>query len=187
MTHGTKGHQPGSKSHTARVKAARKTAKGKKVEAKGQKVTEDFLVGDPEDLNLELAQVTQVSGGGRFKVKFSEDGPDVTATMLAGTRLKGSKILNSNAATKLGDFVIALWSKEAENAHQKQGTIIQGKVPANLIGDAKKVARKNGYSWPKRQSDELFEKANNSNNSVSTRSASTRKKSRSQSRNNATE
>jgi len=179
MPHGERGSKPGSKAHTARAKATRKAAKGKKVDARGEKVTEEFLAGDPEGVKLALAQVTQVSGGGRFKLKFSEDGADVTATMLAGARLHGKKILNSNAATKVGDFVIALWSKDAENAYQKQGTIIQGKVPAEYIKPAKKRARQVGYSWPERQSDELFEKAEKYSNSA--RSNSTRRRSRSQS------
>lgn len=186
MPHGERGSKPGSKSHASRVKATRKAAKGKKVDARGEKVTEEFLAGDPEGANLALAEVTQVSGGGRFKVKFSEDGADVGATMLAGARLHGKKILNSDAATKVGDFVIALWNKEAANAHQKHGTVIQGKVPRNYIKPAKKLARQNGYSWPERQSDELFEKpAKSSSTSRSTsQSNSTRRKSRSRSRNN---
>lgn len=182
MPHGERGSKPGSKAHASRVKATRKAAKGKRVEAKGESVTEEFLAGDPEGANLALAEVTQVSGGGRFKVKFSEDGPDIGATMLASARLQGKKILNSNAATKVGDFVIALWSKEAEEAHQKHGTVIQGKVPRNYIKPAKKLARQNGYSWPERQSDDLFEKPAKS--SSSSRSNSTRRKSRSRSHNN---
>ena len=154
------------------------------MEARGESVTEEFLAGDPEGAKLALAQVTQVSGGGRFKVKFSEDGPDVTATMLAGARLHGRKILNSTAATKLGDFVIALWSKEAEDAHQKQGTIIQGKVPAKYVKPAKKMAKQNGYSWPERQSDDVFEKPAKSSSSSRSRSNSTRRKSRSRSQSN---
>jgi len=180
MPHGERGSKPGSKAHASRVKATRKAAKGKRVEARGESVTEEFLAGDPEEANLALAEVTQVSGGGRFKVKFSGDGPDIGATMLASARLQGKKILNSNAATKVGDFVIALWSKEAEEAHQKHGTVIQGKVPRHYIKPAKKLARQNGYSWPERQSDDLFEKPAKS--SSSSRSNSTRKKSRSRSR-----
>ena len=154
------------------------------MEAKGESITEEFLAGDPEGANLALAEVTQVSGGGRFKVKFSEDGPDVGATMLASVRLQGRKILNSNAATKVGDFVIALWSKDAEDAHQKHGTVIQGKVPRNYIKPAKKLARQNGYSWPERQSDDLFEKPAKSSSSSQSRSNSTRRKSRSRSHSN---
>lgn len=186
MPHGERGSKPGSKSHASRVKATRKAAKGKKVEAKGESVTEEFLAGDPEGVKLALAQVTQVSGGGRFKVKFSEDGPDIGATMLAGARLHGKKILNSNAATKVGDFVIALWSKEAEEAHQKHGTVIQGKVPRQYIKAAKKMAKQNGYSWSERQSDELFEKPAKSSSSSRSRSRSnsTRRKSRSRSHSN---
>jgi hypothetical protein len=184
MPHGERGSKPGSQAHAARARATKKAAKGKKVEAKGESVTEEFLAGDPEGAKLALAQVTQVSGGGRFKVKFSEDGADVTATMLAGARLHGRKILNSNAATKVGDFVIALWSKEAQDAHQKQGTIIQGKVPTKYIKPAKKMAKQNGYSWPERQSDDLFEKPVKPSTSSRSKSNSTRRRSRSRSHSN---
>jgi hypothetical protein len=184
MPHGERGSKPGSKAHASRLRATKKAARGKKVEAKGESITEEFLAGDPEGANLALAEVTQVSGGGRFKVKFSEDGPDVGATMLASARLQGRKILNSNAATKVGDFVIALWSKDAEDAHQKHGTVIQGKVPRNYIKPAKKLARQNGYSWPERQSDDLFEKPAKSSSSSRSRSNSTRRKSRSRSHSN---
>jgi len=179
MPHGQQGHQPGSKSHAARVKARRQTARGKKVEAKGENAAQIFLSELAEEKNYALAQVTQVSGGGRFKLKFSEGGADVTATMLAGAKLHGKKILNSNAATKVGDFVIALWSKEANAAHQKQGTEIQGKVPSSYIKAAKKRAKQLGYAWSKGENDDLFEKASNS----SGRSNSTRKRSKSKSNN----
>jgi hypothetical protein len=180
----------GTKAHAARVKASRKAAKGKKVEARGASVTEEFLIEETEDhkktaeeKQFTLAQVTKAPGGSSFKVKFSEDGPDVTATMLAGAKLKGKKILNSNAATNVGDFVIALWSKEAESAHQKQGTEIKGKVPAEYIKGAKVRARQLGYSWPKAQGDELFEKPESaSSTSTRSQSNSTRRKSRSRSR-----
>ena len=180
MPHGQQGHQPGSKSHAARVKARRQTARGKKVEAKGENAAQIFLSELAEEKNYALAQVTQVSGGGRFKLKFSEGGADVTATMLAGAKLHGKKILNSNAATKVGDFVIALWSKEANAAHQKQGTEIQGKVPSSYIKAAKRRARQLGYSWSEGHNDNLFERASNS----SRRSNSTRRKSRSKSQSN---
>jgi len=180
MPHGQQGHQPGSKSHAARVKARGKTARGKKVEARGENAAQIFLSELAEEKHYALAQVTQVSGGGRFKLKFSESGPDVTATMLAGAKLHGKKILNSNAATKVGDFVIALWSKEANAAHQKQGTEIQGKVPSGYIKAAKKRAKQLGYSWSDGHNDDLFEKASNS----SGRSNSTRRKSGSKSKSN---
>jgi hypothetical protein len=179
----------GTQAHAARVKASRKAAKGKKVEARGRNVTEEFLIEETDDhkktaeeKQFALAQVTKAPGGSSFKVKFSEDGPDVTATMLAGAKLRGKKIQNSNAATGVGDFVIALWSKESENAHQKQGTEIKGKVPAEYIKGAKVRARQLGYSWPKRQSDELFEKPASA--STTSQSNSTRRKSRSRSQSN---
>lgn len=180
MPHGQQGHQPGSKSHAARVKARRQTARGKKVEAKGENAAQIFLSELAEEKNYALAQVTQVSGGGRFKLKFSEGGADVTATMLSGAKLRGKKILNSNAATKVGDFVIALWNKEANAAYQKHGTEIQGKVPSSYIKAAKRRARQLGYSWSEGHNDNLFERASNS----SRRSNSTRRKSRSKSQSN---
>ena len=185
MPHGQQGHQPGSKSHAARVKARRQTARGKKVEAKGENAAQIFLSELAEEKNYALAQVTQVSGGGRFKLKFSEGGADVTATMLAGAKLHGKKILNSNAATKVGDFVIALWSKEANAAHQKQGTEIQGKVPSSYIKAAKKRAKQLGYSWSDGHNDDLFERASNSSrrSKSQSQSNSTRKRSKSQSKN----
>jgi hypothetical protein len=184
MPHGERGSKPGSQAHASRVRATKKAARGKKVEARGESVTEVFLSEDAEKEHFALAQVTQVSGGGRFKLKFSEDGRDVTATMLAGARLHGRKILNSDAATKVGDFVIALWSKDAEDAHQKQGTEIQGKVPSKYIKAAKKRAKQLGYSWHDRQSDDLFEKPAKSSSTSRSRSNSTRRKSRSRSHSN---
>jgi hypothetical protein len=179
MPHGEQTRKSGTKAHAARVKGSRKTAKGKRVEAKGEEVTEEFLVGETEDhkktaeeKQFTLAQVTSAPGGGQFKVKFSESGADVKAIILSGARLRGKKVQNSNAATRVGDFVIALWSKDAENATVKDGTEIKGKVPKHYITDAKRRARQLGYSWPKKQSDELFEKVYSSNNSASSKSSS---------------